>query len=334
MTNKLNVLLGLVMALHLSAHAEKGFYEPGEYFSDEVVGAIFQYSSGLYISQKIESEEKYRELLEGWKNHALVPEQLKKCWKGQPVSCILNLGTGVFGSAVQVEEASGHHIWTNLHLVRSYLESRVAEASQSAPYAVVRKQMMTWNLPMVLTNAKGEVVFDSLNGSDQANLVAIDSTTLDPKGAFRTNSSDAVKIKLSRHIGPALKKGRVLTTGDEAFVIGYPKKTEDRQINYRRPDSRGEGKQHLTYGKVWDAVNFVAENGLDPLIGILALDQSYVYTLSSDCEVGQSGGAILNKKGEFVGLFQSILEPKSIGKRLACLGLNLNSLRFIEIMAE
>ncbi len=328
-----NFVLGFFLMSSLVAQAEKGFYNPQDFFPSEVNESVYRFASGLFFSQPINDREHFEKLKFDFKDHKLLPRQLEQCWQKKQSVCLMNLGVAVFGSVVAVDEAEDSVIWTNLHLVRPFLESKI-EMHKGVPFSQIHKELKGWNIPLILKNRSGEVVFDSLNGSDEAHVVAIDSSTLNPEGSFRANSSDAVKMRLSRKIGPALKKGKILKPGDQAFVIGYPKKTDDRQTSHSAPDSRGDGHQHVTHGSILNPMALVEKYALDPLVATLMLDEHYIYAIDSDCEVGQSGGAIVNKQGEFVGLFQSILAPRSIGKHLACLGLNLNSLRFIEIMAE
>ena len=84
------------------------------------------------------------------------------------------------------------------------------------------------------------------------------------------------------------KKGKILKPGDKAFVIGYPKETNDRKTSHAAPDSRGDGHQHVTHGSVWNPSALIEKYALDPLIGILMLDEHYIYAIDSDCEVGQT----------------------------------------------
>ncbi len=315
-----------------NAQADIGFYPPETVFQKEVYGAIYKLQAGVYFSQEIESESHYQELLDQFENHPTLPKDLKKCFENKISPCLLNLGYGVNGSAVALNENGDQVLWTNLHLVRSFVKEWVI-SSKITSAEVLKRAIKKVNIPLILKNSRGEVVFNSTTPpvSDQAYFEAVPATLFLPEaGASPLGVPDAVKIRLTKRLPHSLQLGEEAPVGASVFLIGFPKPTDSRETS--GPDSNGVD-QYLTRGNVMSAAQLVADYELDALTLRLALNEDYKYVLDTDCEQGMSGGALLNGDGHFIGLFQGIFSPRDLGP-LACIALTPSSLRFLESISR
>jgi len=313
-----------------NALAEKGFYKPSDHFDESVYGAVYKLQTGLYFSRQMNTQGEYEELLSANSEHATLPTQIKDCWQEEASSCLLNLGMAVNGSLVAVEEDGEQVVWTNLHLVRNFILEWVKNSGLTDKDEV-SEALKNVNIPLYVTDHSGEVVFDSYskNSTQKAKLIVANWSMFVPdnESSF-LGTPDAVKLKLSSSLPFELQKGSSSNVGDDVFVLGFPKPTENRQVEYGVPDSDGQS-QYITFGKSVSGQSLQAEYNLDPLVIRFVINESYDYALDSDCEQGMSGGAMLNTHGEFVGLFRGIYAPKEIGP-IACLGIKPQSLRFLE----
>ena len=248
--------------------------------------------------------------------------------------CLLNLGFGVNGSVVSVQEGQQQFLWTNLHLVQSFLSEWV-KASGVRDAQLLKERIKEINIPLILKNHAGEIVFDSSlkTSSDRAYFESVPSSLFLPDSKLSPlGVPDAVKIKLSKNLSHQLVMGQEALPGTPVFLIGFPKPTDNRFTDFQAPDSNGID-QYLTFGEVLQAESLIEQFELSPLTLKFALEEDYKYTLNTDCEQGMSGGALVNQAGEFIGLTQGIFSPSDHGP-IACIALKPRSLSFLEAISE
>ncbi len=224
---------------------------------------------------------------------AVLLYQIRNCIQQQSKKC--NMFEGVsLGSAFVTGD--GRDLRTALHVIEDFArDARATGASDS--------------IPIFILDQKGDVLFGPHNL--KATVAATYEGALDAdlfsgrdEGRF---GLDQVLIKLERPIAlPLIIADQPLMEGEEAFIAGVPKKTDDR-AGYKVPDSDGMSVR-ISKGTVLrnrSLIERLETAGLSIKDSTAANLQNEATTLTADGAPGLSGGAILNKQGEVVGVYNA-----------------------------
>lgn len=178
----------------------------------------------------------------------------------------------------------GKEVRTSLHVV----EEQVKEANKN----------LDKSIEFILINDKNKIIYDP--GKQKARLVAV------PQTAYEAGAdSDQVLIKLEKPIAPGLKVStQPASPGEQAYMVGSPRKTEGRN-NFHAQDSDGESIL-ISKGTILGSESLMrrVEQG-----GIY-VNETYTkeilsnrIALTADGAPRMSGAAILNSKGEVIGVY-------------------------------
>lgn len=251
------------------------------------------------IAKKLNTELKYasifraiRENKEGRDTSYLV-DQIELCQKNNLAESDCSIRPLLSrGTAFIVDD--GTELWTASHTLADQLtiDPKVVDTDKI-------------KIQIYLKNEKNEVVFDS----------KLEPVTLVNSGNKKNGDdcqkylSDWVKIKLPRSIGPGLKFIKTKPENNEpVFVIGFPKKTTDRQTyNLNKDifaeDSNGQGI-FVTSG-VARTEDFIPKM-FGKCESSMRSSLNKLLIIDSDSTNGMSGGPMINENGEVFGLYTSV----------------------------
>lgn len=270
----------------------------------------------------------YQALLDNPKLNAKAKEDVRRCQINAAPFCWIHFGQER-GTAFLIGD--GSEIWTNCHLVASWIEYRKQELLFSGTTLEnLWKDLRSSSIPFQLSDAKGNL---RKSADEKALFVAgVFKGMNDPASIYCSPADDAVKIRFDRSLGRGLVFSKEkLTDGELLSIGGYPRPT----------DSRGEGKESDGENFFWTKGSFLARSSYESYFGKdhnlgFVLNDSYTSVFLADSSQGMSGTAVLNSKGEVVGIYKGFLpldrEKKDIPK--GSLFLSLSALRFIEIYSE
>lgn len=231
-------------------------------------------------------------------DRAIYIQQVNECIRRKTRECLMFEGTS-YGTAFVTGD--GRDLRTALHVVIDFAKNARAKGASGL-------------IPVYLLNSNGRIVFGPHNLTATVAATyqgAMDTSIYKGKDSGRFNL-DQVLIKLSAPIAEPLPiAGHSLKDGEQAFIVGVPKRTEDRAIfNAADADgtsiriSRGTamGSRHLME-RLEKAGFYTNETTTSRM-----LEEGTA--LTADGAPRLSGGAILNVNGEVVGVYTSGL-PQS-----------------------
>lgn len=270
----------------------------------------------------------YQTLLDNPKLNEKAKTDIRRCQENGAAACWIHFGQER-GTAFLIGD--GSEIWTNCHLVASWIEYRKQDLQFSGTKLEdLWKALRSSSIPFQLTDSQGNLRKSS---EDSAHFVAgVFKGMNDPASLHCSTIDDAVKIRFDRSLGNGLKFSKEkIRAGEILSIGGYPRPTE----------SRGEGKESDGKSFFWGKGSFLPRAEYDNYFGKghnlgIVLNDSYTAVFLADSSQGMSGTAVLNTKGEVVGIYKGFMpfdrEKKDVPR--ASLFLSLDALRFIEIYSE
>lgn len=254
---------------------------------------------------------------------------IQECVSRKTALCVFPIVT-IEGSAFR--DRSHDSIWTNCHLIDGWIR--------------FQKQAARWSgsdLPSRLqSQALSAKVFDSTGTLLENNLalyveaVHADSG-MEPESGGCNMFDDAVRLRGFQTDRPVLPWAPYRPAGsfepESTYVGGFPRSTSSRQP---LGASDSDGSQfYWTQGgllSVQDIEQILASEKKDPQSYAMIVRGAYTVILSNDGAEGMSGGPILNKDGEILGIFKGLL-PGPAGRAwpLATVGISTGGLRYLEI---
>ena len=195
----------------------------------------------------------------------------------------------------------GREMRTALHVVRDFALD-------------ARTRGLSGRLPVYILNSHGQIMYGPNNTNAQVAATfdgALDTSVYEGPDRGRFNL-DQVLIRLDRRISDPIPLSRApLAEGDPVYISGVPRKTEDRAM-FNALDSNGRSVL-ISRGTAL-GVRTLAERlrrsgfSADEATAAQLLQEGIAVT--ADGAPRQSGGPILNARGEVVGIYTSGL-PQS-----------------------
>ncbi len=312
-----------------AAQMELGFYSLG---SAAIAPANLAKESSLlrleipYFAEV--AAKHYQPLLDNPKLSETAKEDIRRCQSQGAQSCWIHFGQER-GTLFLIGD--GSEAWTNCHLVASWIEYRKQELIFSGTKLEdLWQALRSSSIPFQLTDAWGNL---RKSKTEDAHFIGgVFKGMKDPASIHCSPIDDAVKIRFARSLGKGLAFSKEkLRDGEVLSIGGYPRPT----------DSRGLGKESDGKSFYWSKGGFLDRNkyeeyfGKDHGLGFV-LNDSYTSVLLADSTQGMSGTAVLNEKGEVVGIYKGFLpvdrEKKDVPR--GSLFLSVNGLRFVEIYSE
>lgn len=267
--------------------------------------------------------------------------QLQFCESVNLTPCIV-MDDIIIGTGFLLER--GDQLWSCQHVFMDYLDGwsdALREANPGISAEEIQKRVRAMPVPLMVFDQNGKKIptnsekhFVRLTyRPDQGNVGAPDFLP-----SFRT---DYVAVQLPLVLGPGLSRAKEnLKPGDDAFILGFPTVTTNRQSEFGVPDSTGDDKLHLSYGPrvaldealnrlgvMNSAIRGIASRLANDPVEKLSWNQGVDF-LWADAEHGNSGGPALNARGEVVGLAADIqMEYRGVQPPLtATMVIDLNGL--------
>lgn len=295
---KLKVIGGdnkkLIRSLDLTKDLEK--------FNDEISKLdlkIFDRTDRIILQKMIERCEKEKN-----------EEFKKKC----PISGNIHTGTGFITD-------DGDVLWTNFHVVEPFLKLR-----ESLDKITIEQQLdQKMNLRVFIFDQNDNLVLNPYeNNVTPLKLPPLSKRALSTNKMY-AEDSDYIALSLNKKIGKGLAFTKNKTTpGDRLFLIGFPACTNCSTDGYAiddldsfmdrspAPNSDGNGLK-ISSGIVLD--NNTAATFYN--VSIEALnnwDLEKMISFTADSNHGNSGGPILNKEGNVVGIHRGGVINKTATK--------------------
>jgi hypothetical protein len=203
----------------------------------------------------------------------------------------------------------GSYLVTNAHVVDHYLKLKAASDNKTIVELLKEPQ---W-VPLFLFDQDGKLVFDPYENPPAVIHYGTPSALALLSGTgWYAEDSDYVVIKLPFSIGKPLKIAASKIKGETLYRLGYssctgcakaPNKTDPELNRDRKPHSNSNGQDlYWTAGKDLGLTETTHFLGLPPNYFELGHKANWVF-FSADSQVGMSGGPILNKNGEVIGVF-------------------------------
>lgn len=203
----------------------------------------------------------------------------------------------------------GSYLLTNAHVVHRYLALRAAIEKKTIVELLKEPQ---W-VPIFLFDRNGNLIFDPYQNPPTIVRYGIPSgLALTSENGWYAEDSDYVVIKLPIPIGKPLKIADSKTSSETLFRFGYPSCTgcleapnkTDPNLNVDRKPYLNSNGQDL----YWTAGRNLKLTETADILGISSSDFEFSHKanwifFSADAQVGMSGGPILNKSGEVIGVF-------------------------------
>lgn len=237
-------------------------------------------------------------------------------------------------------EGEGKSLWTNCHIVHSWIRYQVQELSFAGvqDQALLQK-LFASNVPAVIEDLQGNQIDASGDLRPLLLAAAVMKGRSEPKGLECSLMDDAVKLRLQR---PLAANGLIRRSGlpspsegQALFIGGFPRPTESRAAR-GGIDSDGnsfyfaKGPFLSKGGEAYQEL-FRTRDSLG-----LALNGPYSQVLLSDSAEGMSGGPVLDEHGNLLGIYKGFLplDSKARDLPLVSLYLELGALRYVEIFTE
>lgn len=322
-------LLTFTFSLSL-AHAERGFYKIGEFpegtpepvvaasksvFRVWVLGGRVKYKFHNWTNEFLKSRMEEARAKKDW----LTDTQLTFCIRTKVRPCMvfegITKGTGFL-------MGRGNLIWTNRHVVLDMLDPWVKAWKETHPNATdaeVNEWVANFSVPFIVRdqhdkrltiNLGKNKYFRYLKYGPNANIVT------DPK-FMETFTTDLAVVELPETIGEPLPLSPASAAlGEKLYILGFPTATFDRKETFNLPDSNGRDL-HLSMGERISLDEALARlSKLNSVVGNLGKNIANDPTLRAewekttqfvlaDGENGNSGGPILNAKGEVTGIYSA-----------------------------
>lgn len=280
----------------------------------------------------------YSELIQNPRFSSQAKADLVECTSALLPSCVIPLGE-IRGSAFLDE--SGKSIWTNCHLVNSWIEYKKQKLLlQGTERSDLLKNLLSSSIPFTLLNADGSI---ALTSSDTAPAVLEALAVVgrsNPELLSCSIQDDAVKIRLPVALAEKgiqrSKKYPLFQTNQKVYIGGNPRATNSRAA-IGKLDSDGNHFYWTTGSILLRGPEFKRYFDFHGR-GTIGFDMNgpNAQAVLSDSIEGMSGGPALNESGELVGIYKGFLPLTEAQRDIPFLSLILDNseLRFIEILSE
>lgn len=230
--------------------------------------------------------------------------QLMSCLQaGQSLCHIFSkqgMGTGF------VQDQSGN-LTTNLHVI---VEQVSAKYHENPFLDEQERQNAIQDMPLTLAliNRDGIVQTSPVQKTPKLNFFAplpyLLDGGMDHMNSLMARVSDEVEIKMNEKLDEPLPKASAApNVGESVYLVGYPIATQDRGP-LGQMDSDGQ-HQLVSTGHVISYEDFIARTHAPIPQEFANVFRSQILFTDLDCEHGNSGGPVLNERGEVVGLFMA-----------------------------
>lgn len=312
-----------------AAHMNWGFYPQNSSEIPSAVHAvqskIFHITMPYFITL---TEKEYDVILAAEKMPEPTKTAVQECKKEKREKCVAPLAL-IAGTAFL--DKSPDHIWTNCHIVRSWMEY----AGQKEIFhksAEVRGFFANQSIPLKLKSASGEIIYSD---SEPSSLKSFATQPHFPYVESGCNAQDdLVKIKLSRRLsdtGLVWRKGKYEGL---IYMGGFPRPTDSRKL-MGKMDS--DGKEFF-----WTSGDAMGKNGENAQAYLqqkknleIALAGPFLNINFADGVEGMSGSPVLNSEGEVLGIYKGFL-PLSDEQRdvpFISLYISTEGMRYVEILS-
>lgn len=213
---------------------------------------------------------------------------------------------------------------TNLHIFQDYLSTLAKESPSSL------RDIKNLAIPFVVLSASGEQVYTGMSESfAKIKLINTKVLSVDLDKVLEGEYSDVIEIEFPVGFAKPLQVAKSYNSDLKTKLcnFGFPSQTQDRK-NWKAQDSDGHGFYKscgINFGfKEKSKRTEEAASYPENLIGLL--DQIFVFS-DADVVRGNSGGPILNEKGEVVAILSSVMKAKD--QASITVGINLLNLQEI-----
>lgn len=241
-----------------------------------------------------------------WDADSWEQSQLEFCKNNQvrfcPVFPKMSNGSGFLAQ-------DDHTVYSVLHNFNDFLAVQVQKQSLFTSQEI-RTGLKSQALPLVMVSANQDIVFASkTNVATMAHFNAnFDLFNLDlGNNTFSFRLSDRVRLKVATPLRaqPLKIASQLPKPGDRVYGVGFPAQTTNRKLKFGAKDSDGENLW-ISKGHVISTEEWMKRNDVDLPDAVKKAYDDYMVLVDFDVEHGDSGGPILNEKGEVVGVIETI----------------------------
>ncbi|MCX6119112.1 MAG: serine protease [Proteobacteria bacterium] len=231
----------------------------------------------------------------------LITDRIRICTEKKWSYCDINTTTTATAFLAKDQTT----LWSVRHNFDRQLNSFRSKLRRSLDAAGKAKALDAFEPAFLLYDSQGNLLFDTRAEKDFASFELLGNDDL-VHIAGSSKATDVVSLKLSRPIDrkPLPVRETYSSIGDATYILGFPMETKLRETQHSAPDSDGRSYR-VSIGKVLDPRSSIIGAG-----GTLTDDDanlmSELFVLTdADGVPGQSGGPIVDTKGNVIGVFSN-----------------------------